>query len=318
LDGGGRLFLTSQDAVENLATSADPLFQQFMTDYLHVGYDGNCTGLAKLAAPGKAGDEIGNGLYMWLSDASSPENQTSADMLLPDLQADTVCTYASIWWATTEDSVAGIKYMNDFYKLVLFGFGFEGLNSDGMMHYGHVIDSTYVVMDRVLSWLNSPGPSLSLLYPNGGEEYFAGDTCLVQWETISFDDSVVVEYSTDGGSNWSFAGKAKGGSYAWEIPDAPSDICLVKVSDADNGIPVDQSDDHFSISDYVPGDPTGDQIVDLADAIFLLNYLFKSGDVPEPMAAGDANGDCVVDLADVVYLLNYLFKGGEPPVPGCA
>jgi len=38
LDNGGRLFLTSQDAVEILSGSANPLFQQFLTDYLHVGY----------------------------------------------------------------------------------------------------------------------------------------------------------------------------------------------------------------------------------------------------------------------------------------
>ncbi len=318
LDGGGRLFLTSQDAVEALASSPNPLFQEFMTDYLHLGYDGNCTGLVKLSVPGKAGDQIGNDLHMYLEDASSTENQTSADMLVPDSRADTVCTYADIWWATTEDSVAGIKYMNDFYKVVVFGFGFEGLNTDGLMHFGEVIDSTHVVMQRVLGWLNSPGPGITVVYPNGGEEYFAGDTCHVQWECISFDDSVDIEYSTDGGGTWSFVDRARGSSYAWEVPDSPSDSCLVRVYDVDNGIPVDESDDLFSISDYVPGDPNGDQTVDLGDAVYLLNYLFKNGETPDPMAAGDVNRDCVVDLGDVVYLLNYLFKNGDPPLPGCA
>ncbi|MCK4223897.1 MAG: hypothetical protein KAX39_01870 [candidate division Zixibacteria bacterium] len=69
---------------------------------------------------------------------------------------------------------------------------------------------------------------------------------------------------------------------------------------------------------YMPGDPNGDQTVDLGDVVYLINYLFKGESPPEPLAAGDANGDCVVDLGDVVYLINYLFKGGAPPVEGCA
>jgi hypothetical protein len=61
------------------------------------------------------------------------------------------------------------------------------------------------------------------------------------------------------------------------------------------------------------GDANGDGIIDLADVVYLLNYLFKGDDPPEPLEAGDANCDGIVDLADVVYLLNYLFKGGTQP-----
>ena len=69
---------------------------------------------------------------------------------------------------------------------------------------------------------------------------------------------------------------------------------------------------------YVYGDASGDEIVDLGDVIYLANYLFKGESAPDPMDAGDANGDCVLDLADVVYLLNYVFKGGDPPLEGCS
>jgi C1A family cysteine protease len=318
LDGGGRLFLTSQDAVEALNASPDPLFQEFLTDYLHLGYDGNCTGLTQLMVPGKAGDQIGDGLDMLLSGSSSPANQTSADMLIPDSQADTVCSYADVWWATTEDSVAGARFMNDFYKVVVFGFGFEGLNTDGLMHFGRIIDSTQVVLQKVLNWLRGPLPTVIVLSPNGGEEYFVGDTCIIQWESVSFNDSVVIEYSTDGGGNWLPVGRAKGGSYHWAIPDTPSDECLVRVYDVDNGIPIDVSDDFFVISDYVPGDASGDLVVNVGDAIYLLNYLFKNGDPPVPTAAGDVNADCVLNVGDAIYILNYLFKNGDPPQPGCA
>lgn len=61
------------------------------------------------------------------------------------------------------------------------------------------------------------------------------------------------------------------------------------------------------------GDANSDQVIDLGDIVYLLNYLFK-GDIPPcPMETGDATCNGVVDLGDVIYLLNYLFKGGDPP-----
>lgn len=71
-------------------------------------------------------------------------------------------------------------------------------------------------------------------------------------------------------------------------------------------------------SSYLAGDANDDEIVDVADAVYLLNYLCKGGPAPDPMAAGDPNADCVIDVADVVYLLNYLYKGGPAPLRGCA
>jgi hypothetical protein len=65
--------------------------------------------------------------------------------------------------------------------------------------------------------------------------------------------------------------------------------------------------------EFMHGDANGDEIIDLADAIFLLNYLYRAGDAPSPLEAGDANCNGLVDLEDAIYLLNYLYKGGDPP-----
>jgi len=70
---------------------------------------------------------------------------------------------------------------------------------------------------------------------------------------------------------------------------------------------------------FMCGDANSDGVVGPGDVVFLLNYLYRSGDPPCPMAAGDANGDGVVGPGDVVYLLNYLYRGGPapcPPIPG--
>jgi hypothetical protein len=68
-------------------------------------------------------------------------------------------------------------------------------------------------------------------------------------------------------------------------------------------------------SEYIRGDANGSGSVDLADAVFIVNWLFIGGPPPDPMEAGDANCSGGVDLADAVYIVNWLFIGGPPP--GC-
>jgi len=64
---------------------------------------------------------------------------------------------------------------------------------------------------------------------------------------------------------------------------------------------------------FIRGDVNGDGIINSADIVYLINYLFKDGPEPDPLWAGDCNCDGVINSADVVYLINYLFKGGPPP-----
>jgi hypothetical protein len=68
-----------------------------------------------------------------------------------------------------------------------------------------------------------------------------------------------------------------------------------------------------SVEQFTRGDANGDGNITLSDAVFLINYLYKNGPIPDPPAAGDANSDGQTELGDIVYLLNYLFKGGPPP-----
>jgi hypothetical protein len=68
----------------------------------------------------------------------------------------------------------------------------------------------------------------------------------------------------------------------------------------------------------VPGDASNDSLVDLADVLFLVNYLYKNGPDPCVMEAADPNADCQVELGDILYLINFLFREGSLPAPGCA
>lgn len=222
LDNGGRLFLTSQDAAEVLSSSPDPADTLFLRKYLHVAYAGNNTWHF---VTGNPGDEVGDTLWLYPEGVPGADNQISKDNLIPDTAASTVLFYADDNFNPL-DTVAGIKYQGD-YKLVFFGFGFEGINSIGGYFHGHFLSQPKLVMQRVLDWLNKP----------------------------------------------------------WR---------------------------------YISGDANGDQVVDVGDVVFMINYLFKVGVTPNPLSSGDVNGDCKIDVGDVVYLINYLFKGGPSPDVGCA
>ncbi len=66
---------------------------------------------------------------------------------------------------------------------------------------------------------------------------------------------------------------------------------------------------------YVPGDANGDLTVDVADAVEIINYIFKGGPAPEPLDAADANCDAHIDIGDAVQIIYYIFRFGLPP--GC-
>jgi hypothetical protein len=59
--------------------------------------------------------------------------------------------------------------------------------------------------------------------------------------------------------------------------------------------------------------PGGDGVVDAADVVYLVGFLFKGFPAPDPYIDGDVNCDGVVGPGDVVRLINYLFKGWPPP-----
>jgi len=61
------------------------------------------------------------------------------------------------------------------------------------------------------------------------------------------------------------------------------------------------------------GDANNDGLVNVGDPVFLINYIFKSGEAPITIESGDANSDFTVDVGDAVYLINYIFRGGPPP-----
>jgi hypothetical protein len=67
---------------------------------------------------------------------------------------------------------------------------------------------------------------------------------------------------------------------------------------------------------YYAGDANGDLGLNVGDAVYLINYIFKGGPqpVPFPLYSGAASGSCQCDVGDPVWIISYVFKGGPPPV----
>ncbi|MCK4857716.1 MAG: right-handed parallel beta-helix repeat-containing protein [candidate division Zixibacteria bacterium] len=68
---------------------------------------------------------------------------------------------------------------------------------------------------------------------------------------------------------------------------------------------------------FICGDADGDGMVNIADVVYLINYIFSGGPPPDPLLAGDVDCNSMVNIADVVYLIDYIFAGGPEPCAGC-
>ena len=92
------------------------------------------------------------------------------------------------------------------------------------------------------------GETLSLTSPNGGEVWEVGTVQNITWSSTG-PANIMIEYSTDNGTGWNtvIASTPNTGSYAWTIPDTPTDQALVFIMDAANGSLFDESDAVFSI-----------------------------------------------------------------------
>lgn len=65
------------------------------------------------------------------------------------------------------------------------------------------------------------------------------------------------------------------------------------------------------------GDINWDGIVDVDDAISMINYVYLGGDEPPYKPVTDLNCDGKIDLLDIIVLVNYIFRGGPLPGAGC-
>jgi hypothetical protein len=104
-------------------------------------------------------------------------------------------------------------------------------------------------------------PTITVDVPNGGENWNATSPRLIVWHSHIFTGNVKIELSTDNGSTWSTIVASYSSpvtataiQYPWIVPDTPSTLCLVRISDETTASPRDTSDNTFTIVSYDFGD----------------------------------------------------------------
>lgn len=61
------------------------------------------------------------------------------------------------------------------------------------------------------------------------------------------------------------------------------------------------------------GDANFDRLVNVSDAVYMIQYIFGGGPAPDQLWRADLNLDEHVTISDVVYLINYVFAAGSAP-----
>jgi hypothetical protein len=133
LDMGGSLFITGAE-IGYYLTDYGYRTDNFYQDYLHAewvnwSYESTLTGQSR--------DPIGGGMTISIWGGDGANNQYSTDEIEPIAPAAPVFTYRA-------GHEAAIRVDTGTYKVVYFGFGFEGIASQADRHE---------VMRRVLNWL---------------------------------------------------------------------------------------------------------------------------------------------------------------------
>jgi hypothetical protein len=68
---------------------------------------------------------------------------------------------------------------------------------------------------------------------------------------------------------------------------------------------------------YVCGDVDDNELVNVADIVYLINFVFGPGDPPIPEASGDVDCNDTINVSDVVYLIDFVFGEGAVPCADC-
>ncbi|KPJ49452.1 hypothetical protein AMJ40_05480 [candidate division TA06 bacterium DG_26] len=175
----------------------------------------------------------------------------------------------------------------------------------------------HTTVDGSVLVFEATAPSVTVVFPNGGETLTPGTDTTIRW-TQTDDIGVVsdtVYYSVDGGGSWIFIwGGTETTTHRWNVPATSSNACRIKViaADGDDNVAADVSNANFSIETaFECGDCNGDGRVTIADATYLVAFIYRGG--PAPLGQADVNLDTRVTIADATYLVAFIYRGGPLP-----
>lgn len=163
--------------------------------------------------------------------------------------------------------------------------------------------NSYDVSNNVFTISTLPEPEITVITPNGGENWPAGSQQIISWTSTDISKVDIGYQTTSSGSGWQMIAinvDASQGSYNWTIPNTPSTECLIKISKFLDTSISDVSDGFFSInSSSTQQLVLNSHLTITADQIISVGNIFTaSGNV----AINDIlkyNGEVVVDLNEL-------------------
>ena len=116
-------------------------------------------------------------------------------------------------------------------------------------------------------------PSLTITFPDGGENFMGGAHKWISWWWTDSIDQVDLHYSLNNGANWTNieSNLTNEGHHSWIVPQQPSAQCLVRVRDSSSPATYDISDSVFRIRSLNIRAPSGDEEI-LAGEVFLITW----------------------------------------------
>ncbi len=100
--------------------------------------------------------------------------------------------------------------------------------------------------DYALTW-SVEMPVIEVLYPNGNEDFNPGSNETITWNNAGITSNQTVEYSLNGGANWTTLSSSVGPTttrLVWSVPAANTSTALIRIT---SGAITDQSDVGFKI-----------------------------------------------------------------------
>jgi flagellar hook assembly protein FlgD len=140
----------------------------------------------------------------------------------------------------------------------------DSIPNTGSINYNVVGPPTTQALVRVGSYidnaLNDPSdnsfiislpPSITVLSPNGGENWQIGTTQLIQWNSVNVTGRVKIEVSRNGGTTYSVITDSTDntGTFNWVVTAPATTQGRVRISSVVNPQVNDVSDNNFTISD---------------------------------------------------------------------
>jgi len=102
----------------------------------------------------------------------------------------------------------------------------------------------------------TPKPaSIAVLAPNGGEAFTSGKVVTVRWQSAGITETVLVEFSIEGGTSWTPVyppNVGNTGQYKWLVPLVDSTKAMIRVSSSNRPAMAATSANTFSIVASTP------------------------------------------------------------------